>query len=100
MLQAPRGHCYVLGDNSQHSRDSRSFGAIPLDSIVFTVIWRWGPDGFNWIDHTKQPWKKDTAERSPTPVPSESAREPVVLKAPKARIVIGRGMPKNPVIED
>ncbi|PKA56971.1 Chloroplast processing peptidase [Apostasia shenzhenica] len=38
----PEGHCWVEGDNSTHSYDSRSFGPIPLGLIrgrVTHVVW-------------------------------------------------------------
>mmetsp|Transcript_104653 Transcript_104653/g.296155 ORF Transcript_104653/g.296155 Transcript_104653/m.296155 type:complete len:170 (-) Transcript_104653:78-587(-) len=43
----PSGHCWVEGDNSQLSVDSRSFGAVPmglLEALAFSVVWpfwRW-----------------------------------------------------------
>jgi signal peptidase I len=33
----PEGRYFVLGDNRDHSSDSRSFGAVPFDSIVGPV---------------------------------------------------------------
>lgn len=34
----PEGSCYVLGDNLTASRDSRSFGAVPLSSICGKLV--------------------------------------------------------------
>ncbi|KAM0938902.1 putative signal peptidase I [Dioscorea sansibarensis] len=42
MLKIPEGHCWVEGDNSACSLDSRSFGPIPLGLVkgrVTHVIW-------------------------------------------------------------
>jgi signal peptidase I len=34
LVTVPPLHVYVLGDNRNHSNDSRSFGPIPIDNIV------------------------------------------------------------------
>src|SRR3954447_3586238 len=36
-LTIPRGHCFVLGDNSPLSIDSRTFGPIPISAILGRV---------------------------------------------------------------
>ncbi|KAI0124285.1 peptidase S24/S26A/S26B/S26C, partial [Xylariales sp. AK1849] len=38
MLQVPKGHCYIIGDNLPWSRDSRDFGPLPLALIKGKVI--------------------------------------------------------------
>lgn len=38
MIQIPQGHCYVVGDNLAHSRDSRIFGPLPLALIKGKVV--------------------------------------------------------------
>lgn len=46
MIQVPEGHCWVVGDNLEHSRDSRVFGPLPLALVGGKVIARfdgWWP---------------------------------------------------------
>ncbi|KAF3359815.1 hypothetical protein VdG1_05024 [Verticillium dahliae VDG1] len=38
MMQVPEGHCWIVGDNLPSSRDSRTFGPLPLASIHGKVI--------------------------------------------------------------
>ncbi|KAF1824457.1 LexA/Signal peptidase, partial [Dissoconium aciculare CBS 342.82] len=38
MLQVPKGHCWVIGDDLPHSRDSRTFGPLPMALISGKVI--------------------------------------------------------------
>ena len=40
-ITIPDHHCYVLGDNRAHSKDSRHFGPIPMIALVGKVVsWR------------------------------------------------------------
>ncbi|KAI1342048.1 LexA/Signal peptidase [Xylariaceae sp. FL0016] len=52
MLQVPKGHVYIVGDNLPWSRDSRDFGPIPMALIKGKIIAHaslegWNP--FNWF---------------------------------------------------
>ncbi|KAK8145400.1 hypothetical protein G3M48_004484 [Beauveria asiatica] len=38
MLQVPDGHCWIVGDNLTASRDSRTFGPLPLALIQGKVV--------------------------------------------------------------
>jgi signal peptidase I len=42
-LTVPHGHCFVLGDNRAHSRDSRHFGPIPLADVKGRVDYIYWP---------------------------------------------------------
>jgi signal peptidase I len=39
----PHGHCFVLGDNRSQSKDSRTFGAVPLADIKGRVDYIYWP---------------------------------------------------------
>ncbi|KAG6000142.1 hypothetical protein E4U43_001686 [Claviceps pusilla] len=38
MIQVPEGHCWIVGDNLPASRDSRSFGPLPLALVQGKVV--------------------------------------------------------------
>ncbi|KAG5984146.1 hypothetical protein E4U55_005859 [Claviceps digitariae] len=40
MIQVPEGHCWIAGDNLPASRDSRSFGPLPLALVEGKVVAR------------------------------------------------------------
>ena len=37
-IQVPKGHVFVVGDNSSVSYDSRTWGFLPIDNITGRVI--------------------------------------------------------------
>ncbi len=39
LMEVPAGRVFVLGDNRAVSIDSRDFGAVPVESIIGSVLW-------------------------------------------------------------
>ena len=56
MLQVPEGHCWVLGDNIPESRDSRTYGPLPLGLIKGKVVAKvWPLREARWLENILQP---------------------------------------------
>ncbi|KAH6850845.1 peptidase S24/S26A/S26B/S26C [Chaetomium sp. MPI-CAGE-AT-0009] len=55
MIQVPKGHCWIVGDNLVASRDSRYFGPVPLALIRGKVIATMRPfSEFKWITNSME----------------------------------------------
>ncbi len=50
-LTVPEGHLWMLGDNAEMSRDSRTFGPIPTHSVLGPARYRyWPPSRFGTLE--------------------------------------------------
>ncbi|KAI0898099.1 LexA/Signal peptidase [Annulohypoxylon nitens] len=70
MIQVPKGHCYIVGDNLPWSRDSRDFGPLPMGLIKGKVISKvvvkgWWP--FDWFTKVESGLHPVSADESPNP---------------------------------
>jgi signal peptidase I len=56
-LTVPPGHVFVLGDNRDHSSDSRQWGFVPVEYIkgrAFILYWSWARE--DWSVTGDAPW--------------------------------------------
>ncbi|KAI9649129.1 hypothetical protein NHQ30_001696 [Ciborinia camelliae] len=56
MIRIPEGHCWLVGDNLEWSRDSRTFGPVPMALIKGKITakvlpWR----EFRWFENDLKP---------------------------------------------
>ena len=62
-LKVPPGHVYLVGDNLPWSRDSRTFGPVPLGLVNGKVVARvWPLSKMEWVKNTLQPMSFEEAE--------------------------------------
>ncbi|KAL2865191.1 putative mitochondrial inner membrane protease subunit 1 [Aspergillus lucknowensis] len=60
MIRVPEGHVYVVGDNLPWSRDSRTFGPIPMGLINGKIVARVRlPFDVQWVGNTLKPVEED-----------------------------------------
>ncbi|KAL4943589.1 hypothetical protein BDV06DRAFT_221046 [Aspergillus oleicola] len=56
MIRVPEGHVYLAGDNLPWSRDSRTYGPLPMGLINGKIIARvWPPTKMKWVENTLKP---------------------------------------------
>jgi signal peptidase I len=59
-VEVPEGHVYVLGDNRNNSSDSRSFGAVDVDSIIGKAWFAyWPSEDIGLVPHYDYPEIED-----------------------------------------
>lgn len=60
MIQVPKGHCWVLGDNLYASRDSRIYGPLPMALVDGKVIYQTGSALWQWsrLKKIKNPFEE------------------------------------------
>ncbi|GAA5905219.1 endopeptidase catalytic subunit [Sporobolomyces salmoneus] len=57
-LRVPQGHCWIEGDEQFHSRDSNTFGPVPLGCVESRVDWiLWPLSRFGPV-RSKPGWEK------------------------------------------
>lgn len=51
MVQVPKGHIWICGDNLNHSRDSRHYGPVPLGLVTGKVVAELSPE-MRWLENS------------------------------------------------
>lgn len=50
----PNGRLFMLGDNREHSEDSRFWGTVPEENVIgkpLMIFWSYDAPSFAWLDH-------------------------------------------------
>ncbi|KAI9708679.1 MAG: hypothetical protein M1828_002683 [Chrysothrix sp. TS-e1954] len=61
MVQVPKGHCWLAGDNVPFTRDSRHYGPVPLALVRSKVVmkmpsWSLKPWNWTWFSSSEDYW--------------------------------------------
>lgn len=63
--QVPKGHCWVIGDNVDSSRDSRTYGPQPMALIKGKVVAKFRMEG-GWPWKLQMSWMENSL-KTPSP---------------------------------
>lgn len=85
ILLLKTGRCFVLGDNPSKSGDSRYFRDLPIEAIWSKCRWRWGLDGFQWINHNEHPWLKNKVIQHLAPGQNRPIQDGPLIKQPRRK---------------